>query len=77
LAKINESSLRRESAPESSLYSTGESGGLANAEQLHGKEMSLQQYVDAEAAWDLVKILRAGSGDNQNIRILRASASVF
>jgi phosphoribosylaminoimidazolecarboxamide formyltransferase/IMP cyclohydrolase len=29
---------------------TGASGGLAGAEQLHGKEMSYNNYVDAEAA---------------------------
>ncbi|MEV2266718.1 bifunctional phosphoribosylaminoimidazolecarboxamide formyltransferase/IMP cyclohydrolase [Nonomuraea africana] len=28
-----------------------ESGGLANAEQLHGKEMSYNNYLDADAAW--------------------------
>ncbi|NMH99086.1 bifunctional phosphoribosylaminoimidazolecarboxamide formyltransferase/IMP cyclohydrolase [Pseudonocardia acidicola] len=32
------------------LYTSG-SGGLANAEQLHGKEMSYNNYVDADAAW--------------------------
>ncbi|WP_062431485.1 bifunctional phosphoribosylaminoimidazolecarboxamide formyltransferase/IMP cyclohydrolase [Herbidospora daliensis] len=32
------------------LYSTG-SGGLAGAQQLHGKEMSYNNYVDADAAW--------------------------
>ena len=32
------------------LYSTG-AGGLAAAEQLHGKEMSYNNYVDADAAW--------------------------
>ena len=26
-------------------------GGIANAEQLHGKEMSYNNYVDADAAW--------------------------
>lgn len=35
------------------LYITGEKG-IANAEQLHGKEMSFNNYVDAEAAWNLV-----------------------
>ncbi len=29
-------------------------GGVANAEQLHGKEMSFNNYVDADAAWNLV-----------------------
>ncbi|HEY6232195.1 MAG TPA: bifunctional phosphoribosylaminoimidazolecarboxamide formyltransferase/IMP cyclohydrolase [Pyrinomonadaceae bacterium] len=38
------------------LYQTRapESGGLANAEQLAGKEMSFNNYVDADAAWQLV-----------------------
>jgi phosphoribosylaminoimidazolecarboxamide formyltransferase / IMP cyclohydrolase len=35
------------------LYQTAE-GGIAGAEQLHGKEMSFNNYVDAEAAWNLV-----------------------
>jgi phosphoribosylaminoimidazolecarboxamide formyltransferase/IMP cyclohydrolase len=29
-------------------------GGIAQAEQLHGKEMSFNNYVDADAAWNLV-----------------------
>ncbi|CAG6396676.1 bifunctional phosphoribosylaminoimidazolecarboxamide formyltransferase/IMP cyclohydrolase [Streptomyces cocklensis] len=32
------------------LYVTGDGGGLAGAEQLHGKEMSYNNYVDTEAA---------------------------
>jgi len=40
------------------LYVTGESGGIANAQQLHGKEMSFNNYVDAEAAWNLVQDLQ-------------------
>ncbi|WP_436843502.1 bifunctional phosphoribosylaminoimidazolecarboxamide formyltransferase/IMP cyclohydrolase [Streptomyces sioyaensis] len=32
------------------LYSNGQPGGLAHAEQLHGKEMSFNNYVDIEAA---------------------------
>ncbi|MFG1808895.1 bifunctional phosphoribosylaminoimidazolecarboxamide formyltransferase/IMP cyclohydrolase [Streptomyces sp. NPDC049040] len=32
------------------LYVTGDGGGLAGAEQLHGKEMSFNNYVDTEAA---------------------------
>lgn len=35
---------------EAALYTEG-SGGLANAEQLHGKEMSYNNYLDADAAW--------------------------
>ncbi|MBC3193877.1 bifunctional phosphoribosylaminoimidazolecarboxamide formyltransferase/IMP cyclohydrolase [Pseudonocardia sp. C8] len=33
------------------LYSDGDATGLAGAEQLHGKEMSYNNYVDADAAW--------------------------
>lgn len=36
------------------IYTSGEAGGIAGALQLHGKEMSFNNYVDAEAAWDLV-----------------------
>ena len=35
------------------LYQTGR-GGVANAELLSGKEMSFNNYVDADAAWQLV-----------------------
>ena len=33
---------------------SAEPGGVANAEQLAGKEMSFNNYVDADAAWQLV-----------------------
>ena len=36
------------------LYQMAHGGGLANAEVLSGKEMSFNNYVDAEAAWNLV-----------------------
>ena len=36
------------------LYRTSATGGIANAEVLSGKEMSFNNYVDAEAAWQLV-----------------------
>ncbi len=37
------------------IYRSQESGGIAHAEQLHGKEMSFNNYIDAEAAWNLVQ----------------------
>ena len=38
------------------IYATEDgSEGIASAEQLHGKEMSFNNYVDAEAAWNLVQ----------------------
>jgi phosphoribosylaminoimidazolecarboxamide formyltransferase/IMP cyclohydrolase len=36
------------------LYKTGAQRGVANAEVLSGKEMSYNNYVDADAAWALV-----------------------
>ncbi len=36
------------------LYNTGETSGVAHAELLNGKEMSFNNYVDADAAWHLV-----------------------
>ena len=36
------------------LYDLGCEGGVANAEVLSGKEMSFNNYVDADAAWQLV-----------------------
>jgi len=57
LAKINDLRYGENPHQKAALYSTGEPGGLANAEQLHGKEMSYNNYVDADAAWDLVNDL--------------------
>ncbi|HEV8204347.1 MAG TPA: hypothetical protein VGP98_08920, partial [Pyrinomonadaceae bacterium] len=34
------------------LYQMSQSGGVANAEVLSGKEMSFNNYVDADAAWN-------------------------
>jgi phosphoribosylaminoimidazolecarboxamide formyltransferase / IMP cyclohydrolase len=36
------------------LYLTGSSPGVANAKVLSGREMSFNNYVDADAAWQLV-----------------------
>ena len=36
------------------LYTIAESEGIATAEQISGKEMSFNNYVDADAAWQLV-----------------------
>src|SRR5713226_3661518 len=36
------------------LYKTASRSGIANAELLSGKEMSFNNYVDADAAWQLV-----------------------
>ena len=39
---------------DASLYDYSETGGLAHCELLSGKEMSFNNYVDADAAWQLV-----------------------
>lgn len=36
------------------LYSAGENSGIASGELLSGKEMSFNNYVDSDAAWQLV-----------------------
>ena len=55
LAKVTDLRYGENPHQKAALYSTGEAGGVAGAEQLHGKEMSFNNYVDAEAAWNLVR----------------------
>ncbi len=55
LAKVMDLRYGENPHQRASLYSQGEFDGIANAEQLHGKEMSFNNYVDAEAAWNLVR----------------------
>ncbi len=56
LAKVSDLRYGENPHQRAALYETsGESGGIAGAEQLHGKEMSFNNYVDAEAAWELIQ----------------------
>ena len=55
LAKVTDLRYGENPHQHAALYNTGEPGGIANAEQLHGKEMSFNNYVDGEAAWNLVQ----------------------
>ncbi|HLA95661.1 MAG TPA: bifunctional phosphoribosylaminoimidazolecarboxamide formyltransferase/IMP cyclohydrolase [Pyrinomonadaceae bacterium] len=55
LEKISDLRYGENPHQKAALYETGEPGGIANAKQLHGKEMSFNNYVDAEAAWNLVQ----------------------
>ncbi len=55
LAKITDLRYGENPHQKAALYDTSEPGGIAKAEQLHGKEMSFNNYVDAEAAWNLVQ----------------------
>lgn len=54
LSKVNDLRYGENPHQKAGLYTAGDQGGIANAEQLHGKEMSFNNYVDAEAAWNLV-----------------------
>jgi len=54
LAKVTDLRYGENPHQKAALYETEETGGIARAEQLHGKEMSFNNYVDAEAAWNLV-----------------------
>ncbi|NOT47466.1 MAG: bifunctional phosphoribosylaminoimidazolecarboxamide formyltransferase/IMP cyclohydrolase, partial [Acidobacteria bacterium] len=54
LTKVTDLRYGENPHQKAALYKTDEPGGIANAEQLHGKEMSFNNYVDAEAAWNLV-----------------------
>ena len=51
LAKVRDLRYGENPHQKAAIYDSGELGGIANAEQLHGKEMSFNNYVDAEAAW--------------------------
>ena len=55
LAKVADLRYGENPHQRAALYDDGTGGGIAGAEQLHGKEMSFNNYVDAEAAWNLVQ----------------------
>lgn len=55
LAKVMDLRYGENPHQKAALYDCGESGGISNAEQLHGKEMSFNNYVDAEAAWRIAQ----------------------
>jgi phosphoribosylaminoimidazolecarboxamide formyltransferase/IMP cyclohydrolase len=54
LAKVTDLRYGENPHQRAALYETGETGGIARAEQIQGKEMSFNNYVDADAAWNLV-----------------------
>lgn len=56
LAKVADLRYGENPHQRAALY-TADGGGIANSEQLHGKEMSFNNYVDADAAWALVNDL--------------------
>ena len=55
MSKISDLRYGENPHQNAALYETFvEDGGIAGAEQLHGKGMSFNNYVDADAAWNLV-----------------------
>ncbi len=57
LTKVNDLRYGENPHQKAALYQfldRGGEDGIANAEQLHGKEMSFNNYLDADAAWRLI-----------------------
>jgi phosphoribosylaminoimidazolecarboxamide formyltransferase / IMP cyclohydrolase len=54
LSKVDDLRYGENPHQQAALFYTGEEGGVAQAEVLGGKEMSFNNYVDADAAWQLV-----------------------
>ncbi|MGI8638978.1 MAG: bifunctional phosphoribosylaminoimidazolecarboxamide formyltransferase/IMP cyclohydrolase [Pyrinomonadaceae bacterium] len=54
LIKITDLRYGENPHQKAALYETGEIVGITQAEVLHGKEMSYNNYIDADAAWRLV-----------------------
>ena len=54
LRKVHDLRYGENPHQKAALYDSSESGGVGTAELLSGKEMSFNNYVDADAAWQLV-----------------------
>ena len=54
LRRVNKLRYGENPHQKAALYLTGKEGGIAHAGLLSGKEMSFNNYVDADAAWQLV-----------------------
>jgi phosphoribosylaminoimidazolecarboxamide formyltransferase/IMP cyclohydrolase len=54
LAKVMDLRYGENPHQSAALYRSGTGGGLTDAEQLLGKEMSYNNYLDSDAAWGLV-----------------------
>ncbi|CAN5391158.1 bifunctional phosphoribosylaminoimidazolecarboxamide formyltransferase/IMP cyclohydrolase [soil metagenome] len=57
LTKITDLRYGENPHQRAALYDNGDGDGIVRAEQLQGKEMSFNNYVDASAAWELVNDL--------------------
>ncbi len=54
LEKVSDLRYGENPHQQAALYIDSQVAGVAKAKQLHGKEMSFNNYVDADAAWALV-----------------------
>ena len=54
------------------LLAAGEDGGVVNAEQLHGIDMSYLNYFDADAAWAVARSF-AGFGSHAAVVVKHAN----
>ncbi len=54
ISKIRDLRYGENPHQKAALYEAFDGQGITNAELLHGKEMSFNNYVDADAAWNLV-----------------------
>jgi phosphoribosylaminoimidazolecarboxamide formyltransferase/IMP cyclohydrolase len=55
LSKVTDLRYGENPHQRAALYQMGLLDGIAGSVQLHGKEMSFNNYVDTQAAWDLVQ----------------------
>jgi phosphoribosylaminoimidazolecarboxamide formyltransferase/IMP cyclohydrolase len=53
------------------MYSDGSGFGVANAHQLQGKELSFNNIVDLQAAWDLAQEFDGGPSDDPFVAIIK------
>jgi len=54
LTKVRDLCYGENPHQQAALYDTGETAGIGHAQLLSGKQMSFNNYVDADAAWQLV-----------------------
>ena len=71
---VADAALRRESAPAGGAVLATASAGIAGAEQLHGKELSYNNLVDLDAAWQLIAGVRAARPRRSSSTPIRAAA---
>ncbi len=66
LGKVDDLRYGENPHQQAAIFDSGEERGIANAEKLHGKEMSFNNFIDAEAAWRLV-----GDFDERAVAIIK------